>query len=159
MYGTWCSSVILKELRLACYTRPPSIPIKTHFICSTVYCCLPWSCEYKPKELSTWIWLSYSHFKEVYVTHVHNFWVSILQVQQQLEHTSRVLRPPLFCSSVCIQYNTRKWKSNEKQGRPMTLIMWMMSGGCDTNVEGVMPDFKYVHNKVVCYRSNKITRY
>ena len=27
------------------------------------------------------------------------------------------------------------------------------------NVEGVVPDYKYMHNKVVCYRSSKITRY
>ena len=26
--------------------------------------------------------------------------------------------PPFFCSSVCVQYNTRMLKSDEKRGRP-----------------------------------------
>ena len=38
-----------------------------------------------------------------------------------------------FWSSVCVQYNTRKWKSGEKQGRPgntyhVNNVKWMRGG-------------------------------
>ena len=117
----------------------PSIPIKTHFASITI--CLDLA-NVNPN----------SCYMNMIILFMHNFWVSILQGQQQLEDKGRVPRPP--------QYNTRKWKSNEnREGLWHLAIMWMMSGGCDVNVEGVVPDYKYVHNKVVCYRSSKITRY
>ena len=40
---------------------------------------------------------------------------------------------PSFCSSVCVQYNTQKWKSGEKRGRPGNIFhvtsVWWMRGG------------------------------
>ena len=30
---------------------------------------------------------------------------------------SLIPRTPLFCSLVCVQYNTQKWKNSEKRGR------------------------------------------
>ena len=33
-------------------------------------------------------------------------------------HVSLVPRPPHLCSSVCIQYSTRKWNSSKKRRRP-----------------------------------------
>ena len=46
---------------------------------------------------------------------------------------------PHFCSSVCVQYNTQKWKRGGKWGRLGALIMWMMSDGCEVDVEGRDP--------------------
>ena len=50
---------------------------------------------------------------------------------------SLVPRPPLFfCSSVCIQYNTRKQKSAKNGEGLGTPITWMMSGGHEVDMGG-----------------------
>ena len=40
---------------------------------------------------------------------------------------------PRFCSAVCVQYNTRKWKNSKKWGRPGNTYhvndVWWMRGG------------------------------
>ena len=55
---------------------------------------------------------------------------------------------PRFCSLVCIQYNTRKWKSGKKKrGRPgntYRYITWMTSGGREVDVRGAVPVYKLV---------------
>ena len=43
---------------------------------------------------------------------------------------------PHFCSLVCIQYNTRKWKSGESREDLGTLITWMTSGGREMDAGG-----------------------
>ena len=49
-------------------------------------------------------------------------------------NTSLVPRPPFFCSSVCVHYNTWKWKSDEKGVR--TPITWNTSGGHEVDMGG-----------------------
>ena len=47
--------------------------------------------------------------------------------------------------SVYIQYNTQKWKSGEKWGRPGNPIMWMTSGGHGRR--GAVPIYKLMCDK------------
>ena len=51
---------------------------------------------------------------------------NVLSDSEQLSHHSKsfmialslISRTPLFCSLVCVQYNTQKWRNTEKWGRP-----------------------------------------
>ena len=51
---------------------------------------------------------------------------------------------PVFCSSVCIQYNTQKQKNGEKLDRGRLELIHHMSG-CEVDVGG-----QYVRTKLKC---------
>ena len=53
-----------------------------------------------------------------------------------------------FCSSVCNQYNTQKWKSTKSGEGLGTPIMCMTSGGHEMDVGEVVPDYKYRCNNL-----------
>ena len=80
-----CSSVILKELHLELYTRPPTTPIYQDTSCLPHYTVVYLDLV-NVNLNSINIIILYSPFKEVYL--VHNFWVQILRGRQQLEQSS-----------------------------------------------------------------------
>ena len=57
---------------------------------------------------------------------------------------------PRLCSLVCIQYNTRKWKSGEKQGRPGNTYhmndIWWTQGGCRGGYKMIIRSPIIMHN-------------
>jgi len=53
-----------------------------------------------------------------------------------IKHQPRSQASPVFCSSVCIQYNTRKRKSVKNGVGLGTPITWMTSGGRKVDVRG-----------------------
>ena len=131
-----CFLVILKEPRLAFYAWRPSNPYQdTSCLHHCTAVCLDLA-NVNPNSINVIIlftlWRS--------LPHVHNFWVQILQGQQQLERTSLVPRPPLFLFfNLC---SSQKWKSSEKRGRPGNTsrewcqvdAMWMWEGGVQLQV-------------------------
>ena len=59
--------------------------------------------------------------------------------QNQLHIQSLVQASPIFCSSVCVQYNTWKWKSTKNREGLVSSVMYdirWMRGGRDNDVRG-----------------------
>ena len=107
---------ILKEIHLEFYARPPT----THILPASLYCCLPWSCECEPKQHK----YNYPIHLLKKFTSCKTFGFRFCEVGNSLNILALVL-------SVCVQYNTRKWKSTEKRGRPgntyhMNDVKWMV---------------------------------
>ena len=74
-------------------------------------------------------------------------WVLVtLLVLRKLSHNHTVCRSlslvprpsPFFCSLVCIQYNTRKWKTAKNGKGLVSSITWVTSGGrkVDAKIRG-----------------------
>ena len=82
-------------------------------------------------------------------THIHGS-VRFYWIRYSSNHVSSspVPRLPLFFVQFACQYNTRKWKSGQKNRKGMgTLITWMTSGGHKVDVGGRGPHSNRLHHR------------